>query len=145
MKGSSRWLVFALVLLAVATSALAQTFHGGLRGAVREAGGVVPGAAVSLVNEGTSASRSTQTNHLGEYAFVNVDPGDYTLKVFHERATAPTLANLSRRITVTDDGATLPALTISESGYLPIPHKNKYGRDYPPAPDDGGVYPAVRK
>ena len=81
MKGSHRWLVYALVLLASATPALAQTFHGGLRGAVREAGGVVPGVTVTLTNEATNASRTVQTNHLGEYAFVNVDPGDYTLKV----------------------------------------------------------------
>jgi hypothetical protein len=40
---------------------------------------------------------------------------------------------------------TLPPLTISESGYLPIPHKNKFGRDYPPAPDEGGLYPSIRK
>jgi len=81
MKGSRRGLVYALVMLASATTALAQTYHGGLRGAVREAGGVVPGASVTLTNESTNASRVTQTNHLGEYAFVNVDPGDYSLKV----------------------------------------------------------------
>src|SRR5438093_7527214 len=81
MTGSRRWLACGLVLLASATAALAQTYHGGLRGAVREAGGVVPGASVTLTNEATSASRVAQTNHVGEYAFVNVDPGDYTLKV----------------------------------------------------------------
>jgi hypothetical protein len=81
MKGSRGWLVYALVLLAGATPALAQTYHGGLRGAVREAGGVVPGVSVALTNEATNATRTTQTNHLGEYAFVNVEPGTYTLKV----------------------------------------------------------------
>ena len=81
MKGSRGGLVYALVLLASATTVLAQTYHGGLRGSVREAGGVVPGASVALTNEATNASRTVQTNHLGEYAFVNVDPGDYTLKV----------------------------------------------------------------
>jgi len=49
------------------------------------------------------------------------------------------------KITVEDAPVALPGMTISESGYLPIPHKNKYGRDYGPAPDEGGVYPAVRK
>ena len=81
MTGSRRWLLCGLALLAGAVPALAQTFHGGLRGAVREAGGVVPGVTVTLINEATNVSRTTQTNHLGEYAFVNVDPGDYTLKV----------------------------------------------------------------
>jgi trimeric autotransporter adhesin len=78
---SRRVLPCVLVLLASATPVLAQTFHGGLRGAVREAGGVVPGVTVTLTNEATSVSRTTQTNHLGEFAFVNVDPGDYMLKV----------------------------------------------------------------
>jgi hypothetical protein len=84
MTGSrSVWVCVLALLAGVAggVPALAQTFHGGLRGAVREAGAVVPGATVTLTNEGTNASRTTQTNHLGEYAFVNVDPGDYTLKV----------------------------------------------------------------
>src|SRR5437899_4726051 len=81
MTASRRWVLCGAAVLAVATPALAQTFHGGLRGAVREAGGVVPGVTVTLTNEATSASRTTQTNHLGEYAFANVDPGDYTLKV----------------------------------------------------------------
>ena len=66
MKGSRGGLVYALVLLASATTVLAQTYHGGLRGSVREAGGVVPGASVALTNEATNASRTVQTNHLGE-------------------------------------------------------------------------------
>ena len=57
MTGSRRWLACGLAVLACATPALAQTFHGGLRGAVREAGGVVPGVTVTLTNEATSVSR----------------------------------------------------------------------------------------
>jgi hypothetical protein len=80
----ARWrgrLVATIVFLAAATPLIAQTFHGGVRGAVREPGGVVPGVALTLVNEATNATRSTVTNNVGEYAFVNVDPGKYTLKV----------------------------------------------------------------
>ena len=39
----------------------------------------------------------------------------------------------------------LPAMSISESGYLPLPHLNKYGQEYPPAPDESGAYPVIRK
>jgi hypothetical protein len=46
---------------------------------------------------------------------------------------------------VGEAGTALPAISISESGYILIPHHNKYGHDYADAPDDGGVYPAVRK
>jgi hypothetical protein len=43
------------------------------------------------------------------------------------------------------ENAETAEIPISEAGYLPIPHKNKFGRDYTPAPDDGGIYPAARK
>lgn len=78
----------------------------------------------------------------GRFEILNVPPGEYTLAVFHERATQATLARAARKVTVTGDSLALPPITISESGYLPIPHKNKFGRDYPPAPDDGNLYPA---
>src|SRR5688572_33309691 len=81
MTGPRRVMVSVLALIAVAAPAFAQTFHGGLRGLVRESGGVVPGVAVTLTNEATNVSRQTQTNNVGEYAFANVDPGTYTVKV----------------------------------------------------------------
>jgi trimeric autotransporter adhesin len=58
----------------------AQSFQGGLRGAVRDAsGGVLPGVSLSLTNEGTHVARSTVSNEVGEYAFPAVTPGAYTL------------------------------------------------------------------
>jgi plastocyanin len=86
---------------------------------------------------------ATQKN--GNFQLNNVPAGEYTLRFFHERATQATLDSLTRRITVPEGSVTLPAIGISESGYIVIPHHNKYGHDYPDAPDDGGVYPAVRK
>jgi hypothetical protein len=80
----TRWQRRLLVLLgALATSVplLAQTYHGGLRGAVREAGAAVPGANITLTNEANNGVRTAQTNAAGEYAFVNVEPGTYTVKV----------------------------------------------------------------
>jgi plastocyanin len=82
----------------------------------------------------------------GSYQLRDVPAGEYSLRFFHERATQATLDSLTRRVTVSADGAvSLPVIGISESGYIVIPHHNKYGHDYPPAPDDNGVYPAVRK
>jgi plastocyanin len=81
----------------------------------------------------------------GSFEIADVPAGDYRLQVFHERATAETLDTLTRRVTVAAESIALPPITISESGYLAIPHSNKYGHDYPPASDDNGVYPAVRK
>ncbi len=74
-----------------------------------------------------------------------VPPGQYNLRVWHEHATEQTLKKLSQKIVVGPDGANVALLRISESGYLQIPHKNKYGLDYPPAGDEHMVYPGVRK
>lgn len=71
-----------LILLTTFVSDLSgQSYQGGLRGAVRDANGVIPGADVILVNEATNAKRSTVTNEVGEYAFTSVLPGTYTVSV----------------------------------------------------------------
>lgn len=80
----------------------------------------------------------------GEFEIRDVPPGDYQLRLFHERATAETLSKLERRITVSSADLQLPLLDISEIGYIEGPHKNKYGGDYPPLTEDG-AYPATRK
>jgi hypothetical protein len=55
-----------------------QGFQGGLRGAVTDsAGAVVPGAAVTITNEGTNATRATITNEAGQYVFGALTPGTY--------------------------------------------------------------------
>jgi hypothetical protein len=69
----------------------------------------------------------------GEFSIANVPPGAYRLHVFHERATQQTLNELTRTVDVTAADIALGNLTVSESGYLLIPHKNKYGKDYPVA------------
>src|SRR4029453_18383275 len=68
------------VALTIASGASAQTFTGGLRGAVRDANGVVPGVTVELVNESTGISRESVSNDQGEYNFAAVQPGTYSLK-----------------------------------------------------------------
>ncbi len=76
--------VIVMVSAAVNFSArmgAAQGFQGGLRGAIRDAGGAVPGASVTLTNDATSLGRTTTTNAAGEYAFASVEPGTYTVKV----------------------------------------------------------------
>lgn len=79
------------------------------------------------------------TGRDGAFEIPNVAPGKYQLKVFHERATDSVLRALERSVTVEAGNLMLPPIEISESGYLPAPHKNKYGKDYPPVPDDDGL------
>ena len=77
----------------------------------------------------------------GEFDIRGVPPGDYMLHVFHERAAEETLQALVRRIMVTQAfTATVSPITISETGYIPAPHKDKYGKDYPPVIDGNPSY-----
>jgi plastocyanin len=81
----------------------------------------------------------------GTFRIANVPPGNYTLHVFHERASEAELARDKRMVTIIAEPMSLAAIPISENGYLAIPHSNKYGHEYQTPPDDGSVYPAVRK
>lgn len=77
----SRWALLALLIAPLFTStAFAQTFTGGLRGAVKDANGVIPGVTVTLINENTGASRDAVSNDQGQYNFAAVPPGTYTVK-----------------------------------------------------------------
>lgn len=77
------------------------------------------------------------SNRAGAFKILDVAPGEYELRVFHERATEATLEGLVRRITVGNVGMALAPLEISETGWVETPHKNKYGREYPPETEQG--------
>ncbi|HSF20213.1 MAG TPA: TonB-dependent receptor [Vicinamibacteria bacterium] len=79
-----RAFIYSLIglMLLVPAFASAQTFQGGVRGAVRDAdGGVLPGTTVTLTNDQTGIARTSVTNERGEYVFSSVAPGNYTLVV----------------------------------------------------------------
>jgi hypothetical protein len=78
----------------------------------------------------------------GQYAITGVPPGEYQLRIFHERARPENLKFLERRITVPESGLALPLISISETGFIPAPHLNKYGKEYPPAANDA-AYPGA--
>ena len=80
MRAVAHGLFASLMLTLIPCGAEAQTHQGGVRGAVRDADGVAPGASVILVNEETAVERATTTNAAGEYAFPNVAPAIYTLR-----------------------------------------------------------------
>ncbi len=71
----------------------------------------------------------------GGFEIPSVPPGTYRLHVFHERATEQTLTALKRTVEISDGQVQLPTISVSESGYLQLPHKNKYGNEYPPESD----------
>ena len=87
----------------------------------------------------------TVTSADGNFA-VEAPAGTYQMRVYHDRATEETLGTLVRTVQLTAAAPTqIPAIVISESGYLQAPHKNKHGQDYGLAGDDRSVYPGVRK
>lgn len=80
VRSFSCYLVF--FTLALGGSLLAQTVTGTVSGdIVSPDGALIPGAGVTLVNEGTGDSRSIVTNELGRFVFTAVQPGTYTIKV----------------------------------------------------------------
>ena len=75
---------------------------------------------------------------------IHAPEGKYRFQVWHERSDPETLSKLERLITLGSRELVLAEIKISEQGYLAVPHKNKFGRDYPPAPGDHVFYPAGR-
>jgi plastocyanin len=61
----------------------------------------------------------------GSFTILNVPPGRYTLKVWHERAS-----EASQAITVPEGGLDGVTIAMDASGYHAQAHKNKYGQDY---------------
>lgn len=81
--------VLALIALLLATfagsfSAFAQLSTASVNGDVRDvSGGAVPGAEITLSNTATGVKRSAVSNSSGNYIFLSLPPGTYTLEAVH--------------------------------------------------------------
>ena len=80
---SMRAIALLLFLCCISvTFGLAQTNAGTVVGTVTDqSGAVVPDATVTLTDPSTNDNRTTVTGHTGQYAFVNVSPGNYIIEV----------------------------------------------------------------
>lgn len=72
---------------------------------------------------------------------IHAPAGAYRFQVWHERAQAERLQTLERPLTLGEGNVSLPEISISEEDYVAVPHKNKYGREYRPPPQDTVFYP----
>src|SRR5215216_369848 len=69
-----------LILLALSTSSLSQTYQGRILGTVTdENGAVVKSAKIVITNVETGVSRALETNDAGDYVAPNLPPGVYTI------------------------------------------------------------------
>jgi hypothetical protein len=63
----------------------AQVLKGQILGAITDqSGAVVPAAKVAITDTGTNFRRTVDTNEAGNFTFVNLDPGTYTVEVQKE-------------------------------------------------------------
>jgi hypothetical protein len=112
MKGRSFTLsvfVFAAVLLCTATLQ-GQTVQGVVTGTVVDStGAVIPGAELTLTNDGTGVSQTDKSGQDGSYRFPLVPPGTYTLTTKAASFTTRQIKNI-----IVDASQTVPvAVTMS--------------------------------
>ena len=73
----------------------------------------------------------TQAQADGSWTIDRVRPGEYVLHVWHERAPEHI-----RSITVTGEPMRALDAQLDARGWRPVSHRNKFGREYPPAERD---------
>ncbi|HUD56056.1 MAG TPA: carboxypeptidase-like regulatory domain-containing protein, partial [Terracidiphilus sp.] len=78
-----RALPFVLALLfAFPATGFSQTNRGALNGVVTDqSGALVPGAIVEIVDVGTSASTKAVSSSAGEFSFIGLEVGTYTVNI----------------------------------------------------------------
>lgn len=103
-----RFVISVLLILTLPASVFAQILYGGLVGNVTDkTEAAIAGAAVTVTNEQTGASRSGETSEAGIYQFPTLAPGSYTLNIrangfrTYSRTGIAITANITARVNVT--------------------------------------------
>lgn len=76
------------------------------------------------------------TDRQGAFSIRGVPDGTYRLNIWHDEVSPAELAKVARTVEITPTTRQLSLLRLSTQGFVPIPHKNKFGRDYPPPGQD---------
>jgi hypothetical protein len=76
------------------------------------------------------------TDSRGEFAIRGVPDGKYRLKVWYDEVSPEELQRASRAVEITPTTRQLRLVQLSAKGFVRIPHKNKFGTDYPPPGQD---------
>lgn len=76
-----RHIAVLTIFLSSAAALFGQTSSASVNGTVRDStGSVIPGAGLVMRNTATNVELRTESNEVGVYTFVNVNPGTYTLE-----------------------------------------------------------------
>ena len=118
--------VLFVLLLALASSASAQTGTTSIHGTVTDkTGGVVAGAVVKLSNAALSVERMSTSGDTGQYNFVSLQPGSYVLTVeapgfrkYEQKnvellVNNPTTLNVSLQVGTTSETVEVSAQTVT--------------------------------
>lgn len=83
MKKFIKIFAFSMVIAAsLLSTAFAQSFKATVVGRITDPGGaIVPGASVTVTQNGTNIARTVTTNDSGEYVVAQLQPGSYTIKI----------------------------------------------------------------
>lgn len=83
MKNIIKYLFICFVIVAgLCTFAAGQNFRSTVVGKVTDPGGaVVPGAKITVTQNGTNIARTVTTNESGEYTVAQVQPGSYSVRI----------------------------------------------------------------
>jgi hypothetical protein len=80
LKGAVLLLAALLGIFLISLSAFSQA-QGNIQGTVfDQTGGVIPGAAITVLDVARGVSRPLTTDNAGQYVAVNVTPGTYTIR-----------------------------------------------------------------
>lgn len=95
--GLTLGITFALVWMATASlPLLAQSTFGAIVGTVKDStGALLPGAEVTLLNQGTMARRTQRTDSSGNYSFNNIEVGIYQITIIATGFQSESLPKIS--------------------------------------------------
>src|ERR1044072_4396053 len=82
MRRSMQTLISLFTLLLLCAAANAQSVTGSISGTVTDASGaVVPGTALTLIQDKTNEARTLTSDNDGRFTFAAVQPGNYSLRI----------------------------------------------------------------
>ena len=112
--GRKRHLAAAGLSALMALVALhAQTGQGSIAGTVKDKNSaVIQGAAVEVLSEATGARETTQTNSVGSYEVLSLNPGEYTVNV----SKAGFAETSTKAVTVAGVGPTVVDVLLAVGG-----------------------------